>query len=377
MFSVGDYVRFENNSNYYRITNILDSDITIVVDSSFSGENLVGTPLIDFGKNDSIGISINSSENDSLVPANSITIFRTLIEEETSLIPEIILGKIPIGQEYGNLQGKYGLYAENVYLKGSMIAKGENFSSGINTESQAEEKDPNFIKKGKILLWAGADGDSVEQIENAKFRVDTYGNLYAGSGYFNGTIITDATITAAEIKVATITGWRKDENGNSGPAALTIKDADVGILFQNENEDKLILRDNKLTLNMDFEIGDGFKVLNNSSLVVPISFIYNNKKTGEATTILEPNKIGFSINGIPEDLNNISYQSYFSYENGAIRIYDSTGEKSMIASFQKNSTTVNTNLLVNNNITYGGMVEYVQITGENGAVIGYDLYVRE
>ena len=308
------------------------------MDSSFSGENLVGTPLIDFGKNDSIGISINSSENDSLVPANSITIFRTLIEEETSLIPEIILGKIPIGQEYGNLQGKYGLYAENVYLKGSMIAKGENFSSGINTESQAEEKDPNFIKKGKILLWAGADGDSVEQIENAKFRVDTYGNLYAGSGYFNGTIITDATITAAEIKVATITGWRKDENGNSGPAALTIKDADVGILFQNENEDKLILRDNKLTLNMDFEIGDGFKVLNNSSLVVPISFIYNNKKTGEATTILEPNKIGFSINGIPEDLNNISYQSYFSYENGAIRIYDSTGEKSIIASFQKNST---------------------------------------
>lgn len=377
MFSIGDYVRFENNSNYYRIANILDSDITVIVDSSFSDENLIGTPLIDFGKNDSIGISINSSENDSLVPANSITIFRTLIEEETSLVPEIILGKIPIGQEYGNLQGKYGLYAENVYLKGSMIAKGENFSSGINTESQAEEKDPNFTKKGKILLWAGADGDSVEQIENAKFRVDTYGNLYAGSGYFNGTIITDATITAAEIKVATITGWGKDENGNSGPAALTIKDADVGILFQNENEDKLVLRDNKLTLNMDFEIGDGFKVLNNSSLVVPISFIYNNKKTGEAATILEPNRIGFSINGIPEDLDNISYQSYFSYENGAIRIYDSTGERSMIASFQKNSTTVNTNLSVNNNIIYGGMVEYVQITGENGTVIGYDLYVRE
>jgi hypothetical protein len=67
-----------------------------------------------------------------------------------------------------------------------MIANGINYSSGINTESEAMEKNSNFPadRRGNILLWAGADSDSVEDIENARFRVDTYGNLYAGSGYF-------------------------------------------------------------------------------------------------------------------------------------------------------------------------------------------------
>lgn len=377
-FSNGDYVRFENNSGYYLITNIDGNQITISIDSSFNSENLVGTPLVDFGKNGSVGISINSSENSSLVPANSISIFRTTIEEDnTNLIPEIILGQIPIGEEYGNLQGQYGLYAENVYLKGSMIAKGENFSSGINTESEARETDPNFENRGKILLWAGADGDSIEQIERAKFRVDTYGNLYAGSGYFNGTIITDATITAAEIKTATITGWGKDENNNSGPAALTIRDTNVGILFKDGNTDKMVLRNDKLTLNMDFEINGNFSFLEDSSLTVPIVFVNNTVKTGLNTVILEPNRIGFSNKGVPEDFSNIPYQGYFTCENNSIKVYDATSERALIATFQKVLTTFDTDILINKNVSYANTVEYIQVTDSGGSVIGYDLYIKE
>ena len=390
-FIVGDYVKFEGIDGYYLITAINGNNITISVGTEFSIDNLIGTPLIDFGINGSIGISINSSENNSLVPSNSISIFRTIMnKQETHLVPEIILGQIPVGEEYGNLQGEYGLYAENAYLKGSMVAEGKdaqghNYASGINTASgilmlsDLGDKSQYFPNQniGDILFWAGAEDSTPEKIQQSPFRVDVFGNLFAGSGYFNGTIITNASITAAEIKTATITGWTTDENGNGNPAALTIKDADIGILFKSGDTEKMVLRNNKLTLNMDFEIGDGFKVLNNSSLVVPITFVYNEAKTGLATTILEPNKIGFSNFGLPDDLNNILYQSYFTYEDGSIKIYDSTGDKSLIAMFQKVLTTLDTNVKINKNVSYAEIIEYIQVTDSNGNVIGYDLYVKE
>jgi hypothetical protein len=59
---------------------------------------------------------------------------------------------------------------------------------------------------GQILLWAGAENSSKEGIENSKFFVDQYGNMYAGSGFFDGTIITNSVIEAAEIKTAVLTG---------------------------------------------------------------------------------------------------------------------------------------------------------------------------
>lgn len=375
-FKAKDYVKFENISKYFLIDSIMENQIAITGTFDFSLENLIGTPLVDFGQNNSIGIGINSSEDFSLIPSNSISIFKTSIEEETlSLIPEIILGKIPEGDKYGTLQNKYGLYAESVYLKGAMVAKGENFSSGINTNSQATEKNPNFTNKGNILLWAGAKSDSVDAIENAKFRVDTYGNLYAGSGYFNGTIITDATISAAEIKTATITGWAKDEGNIGDIAALTIKDTSTGILFKSNDEDKMVLKENKLTLNMEFEINKKFKVLNNSAMVAPIAFIYDEKTS--STMSLESNKIGFLNQDIPEDLNNIAYQAYLSYEEDSIKIIDSSGDIFSIASFQKNLTSLNNDLKIAKNISYGDIMEYIQVMDETGEIIGYDLYIKE
>lgn len=378
ILKVGGHVRFEGHTKYYIITNIQNNDVTVAIDSDFKADNLIGTPLVDFGQDGSIGVSINSSDFNSLFPSHSITIFRTTVEEDNPyLVPQIILGEIPIGEEYGTLQGKYGLFAENVYLKGSMIAKGENYSSGINTESEAWEKDLNFSKRGRILLWAGADGDRVDQIERANFRVDTYGNLYAGSGYFNGTIITDATITAAEIKAATLTGWGKNENGVSGPAALTIKDTEVGILFTDENNEKMILRKDKLTLNMNFELSGDFKLGDNSNFIVPAIFVNDSKRDKLVTTILEPNKIGFSTKGIPEDMSNIEYKSYFTYEDNGIKIYDATAGKNLIAIFQQNLVAIDTNVNFSRDVSYSQIVKYVQALDSNGKIIGYDLYIEE
>jgi hypothetical protein len=52
--------------------------------------------------------------------------------------------------------------------------------------------------------------------------------MYAGSGYFDGTIITNSTIRAAEIQTATIKGTGLDSSKEVG---LTIADVTDGIDF--------------------------------------------------------------------------------------------------------------------------------------------------
>ena len=360
------------------------AEIELLNSSNVTDYNsFVGLSFINFGKNGDVGIGINSSNNSGLISSRSLSLFEFQnsaestydLSENVQIVPRVILGQIPnIPETYGNLSGKYGLYADSVLLKGSMIAKGENYSSGINTESEATEKNSNFPadRRGKILLWAGADSDSVEDIENARFRVDTYGNLYAGSGYFQGTIITDATITAAEIKTATITGYAKDNNGNYTNAALTIRDTSYGINFTNNNQQIMSLTDQGLILNSNLQVGNNFIVRSDSSVVMPIALIYNN---GNNCFALQPDKFGFINNGLPDTINNINYQAYFSYNNG-INIIDSTSTDSVVAIFNKNQTQVNTNILFQNNLLFSDIMEYRQIRDESDILIGYDLYIE-
>lgn len=361
-------------------------EIELLNSSELDSYNFEGLPFINFGKTGDIGIGINSSENANLVTGNALSLFEFQVESGSayslegniSLTPKIILGKIPnISEMYGTLAGKYGLYADNVLLKGSMVANGINYSSGINTESEAMEKNLNFPadRRGNILLWAGADSDSVEDIENARFRVDTYGNLYAGSGYFQGTIITDATITAAEIKTATITGYSKDTNGNYSNAALTIRDTSYGINFTNNNQQIMSLTEQGLILNSNLQVGNNFIVRNDSSVVMPVALIYNNSLDQNKCLVIQQDKIGFTKNGLPTTINGIDYQLYITYNNG-LEIIDSTSTDIIIANFSKNLSTINNNIQFQNNIMYSDFMEYRQIS-QNGQIIGYDLYISE
>ena len=349
--------------------------------------SIIGLPLINFGKTGSVGIGINSSNNDNLVPSKSLSLIETLVENSEalstenniSLIPRVILGQIPnITETYGNLAGKYGLYADNVLLKGSMIAKGINYSSGINTESEAMEKNNNFPadRRGNILLWAGADSDSVEDIENARFRVDTYGNLYAGSGYFQGTIITDATITAAEIKTATITGYAKDDNGNYTNAALNIQDTSYGINFTNNGEQKLSLTDNQLQLNMNLQVGNNFIVREDSSAIIPIVLVYNSSINSNSCISIEPNRFGFVTNGLPTTINGINYEAYLSYNDG-IDIINSSSTDITTVSFKRSQSQFNTNVLFQQDLLIQNIIEYRQVRDNSNNLIGYDLYVQQ
>jgi hypothetical protein len=198
-----------------------------------------------------------------------------------------------------------------------------NFTySGISTIYQGENTPSSDKYKkwfgdttGEILLWAGSEGTSKEEIEDSKFFVDRNGNLFAGSGYFKGTIITDATITASTIETAKIRG-----SGES--PALTIEDATKGIVFTANNEGSeptIVFEVNKdsVTANVPvFNFNNNFKIGENGSLVVPNLYVIG-KDTG--STVSEEN----TVQAIMLDKHKISYTENFKENelNGSIKGY--------------------------------------------------------
>lgn len=208
-------------------------------------ENITGKPILNLGKKGSVGLGLNGSIDDTFVPPSALTVFE--FDGKDKINHRIILGKLPNQKEiYGFAAGTYGLYAENVKLQGSLVTQTKTedgmpaIYSGINTLYD-DQNSPNsknskaaayFKEPGEILLWAGAKSEEKIDIENSNFFVDRNGNLYANSGYFKGTIITDATITASSLETATLRGI------GSSPA-LTIEDAQNGIHFTSFEENLL------------------------------------------------------------------------------------------------------------------------------------------
>ena len=157
--------------------------------------------------NGSIGISLNSSSNDVIVPETSFSMFT--LEERKKMVgdgtwkylqPHIILGKIPNDSIYDeDLRGKYGLYADAVQLKGSIIATkgkigGWDISAyGLSYTSEGIERtyfglsttsynDPFYDGKQLIRL---AIRDSAG---NDNFIVTNLGKLYATGATISGKI---------------------------------------------------------------------------------------------------------------------------------------------------------------------------------------------
>lgn len=185
--------------------------------------------FIDLGaideKNDSWIISINSNKG-SLGQFGggeglTMTEFGVLTKEESSEesiknTPRLFMGDLS-GLNSIGIQGYtgVGLYCDNVYLKGEMTTakkaagistKGDHLLSADSTES--------------IVIWAGADGQQLDPILNAKFRVTDSGKVYADEGFFTNSIIKGSNIYAANI-------YGTGPNG----AALSIHDTTQGIVF--------------------------------------------------------------------------------------------------------------------------------------------------
>lgn len=372
--------------------------------------NLVGSPIINMGGASSPSIIINGSESNTLYPKSALSIFTNNIEGD-KLNPEVrlVLGQMPqeiSDKTYGIFSSNsYGLYSENVFLKGALISEGKSNSgmmySGMNTNSTVpmfkEDSSDNtmFQETGNIILWAGApnNGDTgIIDIQSSKFKVDHLGNLYANSGYFVGTIITDATITASKVQAAIIEGLpEKNPDGSFSEktTALTIRNADVGIRFLGDSdttimelskEDPIIGRQGGLKLYADLNVGDKFTVTKDSGLVVPITYFSNTRASGEDITVITPNRVGFvTSTGDFRDYSQLDYKGYITGNENGLTIFGKND--SAAATFWQEEIDLKRKArLGGRELTFydegGDKVRMTAVLDNSNKVVGYDLYIE-
>ena len=367
-------INTETSKNYYKIVLVNTKENSIEIDG-VANESWLSYPIVDLGVSGSIGIGINGSKDNSFITPQSVSVFE-FDDVSKRIYPKIVLGKLPEETQYGFAGGSYGLYAENVLLRGSLVTQtNDGYSkptySGISTLYKGDQS-PNSKaysywfgeNTGSILLWAGANGTSKEEIENSKFFVDEYGNLFAGSGYFKGTIITDAKITASEIETAILTGT------GEGPA-LTIKDARLGIVFQSNEQDLFRLTDQEINANISSVIfNNNFKVNSTGNLLVPNIFIADSQKSQESL-ILNQNKISYSSNFNESELGGV-ISSVIDFSDG---LAFSLGEDEKFLEINQQQIQANKTFYVKENVKYNEIAEYKPVY-KDSKIIGYDLYIE-
>lgn len=403
-FNVGDYCRIDIQTansvehRFFVITNITDKIITVSGDATGS----YGKPIVSFGqtnedknKNDNVGICINGSLDNSFSTPQSISVFDFNPTTQT-ITPRVVLGKLPNEESiYGYAAGTYGLYAENVLLKGSLVTQTDTSESitysGISTlhsgaDAPASHRYSNWFGEGntgEILLWAGATGTSKEEVENSKFFVDRNGNLFAGSGYFKGTIITDATITASAIETAILRGC----NEKPGEPALKIEDATKGIDFTAtvDGEEITVFKvtTDSIVANVpNFVFNSNFTVGGNGSLVVPNLYVIGSD-TGAATTdttnqeaiMFDKHRISYVNNFKQNELTGTT-KGYIDFTSNMIFSPDGTNQILELSDQEVRVKGENTSLYLENSIRYGEIIEYKPVYDKNDILIGYDLYVE-
>lgn len=188
--------------DYYKITTKTNNKIIIKADpNSFEkGDYITGLGNTDSENTNEVIIGINALTNDGIVPRQAFSIFS--VEEMTNSVEldettgeiessndrvvinsilHTVLGKLTnIKGLPVELNNSYGLYCDNVYLRGTISAEtligDTNYSVGFSTRPYTEDKiNPVF--------WAGPK-------DNPNFLIDKSGKMKAEGGYFSGTIET-------------------------------------------------------------------------------------------------------------------------------------------------------------------------------------------
>ena len=389
----GDWVY--NGTSYYQVSTVTEDKKECTLTTTY-GEN-IEKPISKFGSTNDFVFSIfgesgNSKVSDSKFPfASPYSITLSSFIEKGEVLEfnkKLVLGKL---DESGVDASGIGLYCDNVFLEGSLIAKQldnqTTYYSGINTLSNIvmpkglKDEMGNFTTLyyplpddptqsrpvGKILLWAGAKSKGEADIQEAPFRVDSLGNFYAGSGYFKGSIISEATITAAtmeaaRIRTAILEGW---DTENYGWAALKIINADKGIGFYKgtgaENDKEIFTIGNSgLRANgIDFiKIDEKGKISNkiiSSSDAARKEFVSEFGENGLELTVYD----------ITADSNVTNYSFNIGNEISIKKAYNK------LITIETDTSTYETDMVFNQNISYSDVMRYEKVEGA-----GYDLFIE-
>lgn len=227
----------------------------------FEGKTPVMVVLLGAENDMIIGVNSSNLPNAYMRPRGiSMTLFKSgdHFVGDTVLKPCLFLGDLSqsgidlVGVKDNDL--KYGLYANNVILNGSITTQnwsGSNSSNwyyaGINTLSDVtanifEEKTTLFKDTSKIVFWGGASDTSTLAIQGAPFQVTEKGSVYAQRGLFEGVIISRSELRAPNIYGARLHGAAhdrdlvEDETNNYSLAIYDTTDSTGGIVFRREGQ---------------------------------------------------------------------------------------------------------------------------------------------
>ena len=336
---VNDYLILINKQgrridNVYKITAINDNTITVnnnIGTTDLNSVIVLGPKLsadasVNVGRESSIILGINSNSNPTyLLQPEGLTMGTFDVNDNTnelSTTVKLFLGNL----DRTSLGTGYGLYAENVYLDGSLTTKsvntkyaGVNTYNGVTAEIFGKDSDDD---QSPIIFWAGSVGKEAADIRLAKFQVTEEGSIYASQGIFEGSIISDTVISNSEIYAvniygATLRGRIGGQDGSIAPLKIYSTDPDSGggiqflhedeyeeyVDFQIQNDGFSIPRLNvqPLTINEDNNIvfkGDEF---NTSVLKMSSGYIKNVNNNNQ---IIIDNSINLQIGGITTTFSN-------------------------------------------------------------------------
>lgn len=336
------------------IGQIINSDETSRVCLNIVKDANEPVSLVVIGSDGAGIIGVNSNEQEVLVNNSTILYPRALTlttfnESNLSFDERLVLGDLS-GTGYSG----YGLYADNVYLHGSLITEilPDHNYAGINTINGATASvftpDKGLdLDESRIVFWAGAE--SIDDIKKAPFQVTENGSFYARQGLFEGSIFVDATITAATLEAAEI-------RGTSGTPSLRIFDvADNengtgGIGFYTTVTTNNVTEDiQKLLIN-----SKGFKFLNSN-------FIQFSEDNNITNTVFNGTQLNLS-----SDLNINSANFSFDSTSDRLNIKLNNNNKVEIAN---DKTIFSNSIQINDNMELSNKMSYLEVSN------GYDLYV--
>lgn len=245
----------------------------------------------------------------------------------------------------------YGLYAENVFLKGqlsaSSIIQGQNIYSGIHTDSNVSMSDIDQLNlpqadDSPIVFYGGAVNDTINptviDYSSANFIVTQAGSVKATNAYLQGSLIADSYIEGAILKTAKIIGtgyipttdvkaqdktYYVKENHNYIVIEFNINDVLPTDTIIYEKEASLVIEEND-------NISDGivFKTNKNGQLVETLK-IAQDKMSFKGTDF-----ISFAQDETSQDI--LTIQNLDNITTRSINIEDLIIHNNIIANYKSN-----------------------------------------
>ena len=376
--SINDWIY--SGKNIYKIVGLTQDNTmtTITLNKTYNLDD--GLIITKFGKTSNskapgfilsiLGEQTIINDNSAFASGNALTI-SDFVEENGALTytKRLVLGQLD-GAVDKNITG-LGLYADNVFLNGSLTTKVDDDSyAGINTIGEATATVFGNKDNSRIIFWAGSASSTNIDIQESPFQVTEMGSIYARKGIFKDSIISDSIIQGADIYAARIHGGTTSQSNS-----LTIYDTSMGIIFkegyQTTEKEVFAIRADGLQQNNDYFI----EIKNNKVGFYGDNFVVDTKENNYLEIVSNAiNGVDLSMKIISDDLS--SERSYQNFTNDKISFGFNQGsgrEDSIIISKDK-SQVKSLAIWLEKDIYFGSGASYMQYKKTQG---GYDLFINE